>query len=116
MVILRAARGDDGPKIRRAFHDLDRDTVYTRFFGYKADVTDAELARITGADLEEDYQRRGMASLPAYSSTAAFWSIGDLRVSSAKGLQWVQADIPVWCESHIAVATVLIALPGGPTD
>ena len=27
-------------------------TVYTRFFGYKADVSDAELGRITGADFE----------------------------------------------------------------
>ena len=29
-----------------------RDTVFTRFFGYKADVSDAELGRITGADFE----------------------------------------------------------------
>jgi GNAT superfamily N-acetyltransferase len=52
VVTVRAARGDDGPKIRRAFQNLDRDTVYTRFFGYKADVSDADLARITGADFE----------------------------------------------------------------
>jgi GNAT superfamily N-acetyltransferase len=32
--------------------NLERDTVYTRFFGYKADVSDAELGRITGADFE----------------------------------------------------------------
>jgi hypothetical protein len=51
-VTVRAARIDDGPKIRRAFQDLDRDTVYTRFFGYKADVSDADLARITGANFE----------------------------------------------------------------
>jgi GNAT superfamily N-acetyltransferase len=49
---LRAARADDGPKIRRAFRNLERETVYTRFFGYKDDVSDAELARITGADFE----------------------------------------------------------------
>ena len=52
VVTVRAARADDGPKIRRAFHNLERDTVYTRFFGYKADVTDADLARITEADFE----------------------------------------------------------------
>jgi hypothetical protein len=51
-VTVRAARVDDGPKISRAFQNLDRDTVYTRFFGYKADVSDADLARITGADFE----------------------------------------------------------------
>ena len=52
MVTVRAAGANDGPKIRRAFLNLERDTVYTRFFGYKADVSDAELGRITGADFE----------------------------------------------------------------
>jgi RimJ/RimL family protein N-acetyltransferase len=51
-VTVRAARADDGPKIRRAFQNLERDTVYTRFFGYKADVSDVDLARITEADFE----------------------------------------------------------------
>ena len=51
-VTVRAAGTDDGPKIRRAFLNLERDTVYTWFFGYKADVSDAELGRITGADFE----------------------------------------------------------------
>jgi hypothetical protein len=51
-VTVRAAGANDGPKIRRAFLNLARDTVYTRFFGYKADVSDAELGRITGADFE----------------------------------------------------------------
>lgn len=49
---VRAAGANDGPKIRRAFLNLERDTVCTRFFGYKADVSDAELGRITGADFE----------------------------------------------------------------
>jgi GNAT superfamily N-acetyltransferase len=52
VVTVRTARADDGPKIRRAFQSLGPDTVYTRFFGYKADVSDADLARITGADFQ----------------------------------------------------------------
>ena len=51
-VTVRAARTNDGPKIRRAFQNLERDTVYTRFFGYKAAVSNVELARITAADFE----------------------------------------------------------------
>jgi GNAT superfamily N-acetyltransferase len=51
-VTVRAARTDDGPRIKRAFHNLERDTVYTRFFGYKADVSEADLSRITGADFD----------------------------------------------------------------
>src|SRR5208337_918037 len=53
-VTLRAVRRDDGPKIREAFRNLDSKTVYTRFFGYKADVSDTELKRITEVDFERD--------------------------------------------------------------
>jgi RimJ/RimL family protein N-acetyltransferase len=53
-ITLRAARADDGPAIRQAFRNLNQDTIYTRFFGYKSDVSDAELERITGADFDRD--------------------------------------------------------------
>jgi GNAT superfamily N-acetyltransferase len=53
-ITLRTVRVDDGPRILRAFKSLDCETVYTRFFGYKADVSDAELERITGADFHRD--------------------------------------------------------------
>lgn len=38
----RGIGADDGPKIRRAFQDLHRQAVYTRFFIYNSDVTDAD--------------------------------------------------------------------------
>jgi RimJ/RimL family protein N-acetyltransferase len=53
-VTLRAIRADDGPRIRRAFRNLDPQTIYTRFFGYKADVSDVELKRITNVDFHRD--------------------------------------------------------------
>ncbi|MBV8092682.1 MAG: GNAT family N-acetyltransferase [Acetobacteraceae bacterium] len=53
-VTIRAAKSDDGEKIRRAFKGLDRETVYRRFFRYKADVTDQELRRITEANFKDD--------------------------------------------------------------
>src|ERR1700733_10724582 len=49
-VTVRAARADDGPRIVRAFHKLERDTIYTRFFGYKADISEVELSRLSGPD------------------------------------------------------------------
>ncbi len=54
-VTLRAVRPDDGSKIRRAFEGLGRETIYTRFFGYKSDVSDAELNRITGVDFKREF-------------------------------------------------------------
>jgi hypothetical protein len=55
-VTVRAARANDGEKIRCAFRNLERHTVYTRFFGYKSDVSDAELARMTWVDFERIWQ------------------------------------------------------------
>lgn len=52
-VTIRTAGADDGPRIRRAFLNLERDTVYTRFFGHKADISDAELGRITATNLAQ---------------------------------------------------------------
>lgn len=53
-VTLRAVHRDDGPRIRQAFHNLDAETIYTRFFGYKADVSEAELRHITEVDFVRD--------------------------------------------------------------
>ena len=47
IVTIRAARSDDGPKIRRAFQLLGRDTIYSRFFGYRTDLSETELTRLT---------------------------------------------------------------------
>jgi GNAT superfamily N-acetyltransferase len=51
-VTIRAANGDDGPKIRRAFSNLDPHTRYMRFFNFKKDLSKEELALITHADFE----------------------------------------------------------------
>ena len=77
-VTVRAAGANDGPKIRRAFLNLERDTVYTRFFGYKADVSDAELGRITGADFE-----RAVALLVTIGAGEDEVVIGGRAISSA---------------------------------
>ncbi len=54
VVTVRVPRPGDETRIRTAFHNLERETVYTRFFGYKSEVTDAELERITGVDCVRD--------------------------------------------------------------
>jgi GNAT superfamily N-acetyltransferase len=51
-VTLRAARADDGPKIQQAFSKLLRETIYTRFFTNKTEISDAELKRVTEVDFE----------------------------------------------------------------
>jgi GNAT superfamily N-acetyltransferase len=51
-VTLRGARADDGPKIRQAFSKLMGETIYTRFFTNKAEISDTDLERVTGADFD----------------------------------------------------------------
>ncbi len=82
-VTVRAVRGDDGPRIRRAFHNLERDTVYTRFFGYKADVSDAELSRVTGADF--DHAVTLLATVGAGEDEVVIGGASSFVVSTAAG-------------------------------
>ena len=47
---IRPARPDDGPRIARAFAGLERESVYTRFFTYKRELSDKELAHLDTMD------------------------------------------------------------------
>ena len=49
-VIIRAVRPDDRERIVKAFGELERDSVYTRFFSYKNELTAADLSRLDTMD------------------------------------------------------------------
>ena len=51
-VTVRAIRAGDRDAIAAAFAELDRDSVYTRFFSYKKQLTEAELRQLTEVDFE----------------------------------------------------------------
>lgn len=51
-VTLRATRPDDRERVRRAFLELDPESVYTRLFRFKKDLTDDELTRLTEPDFD----------------------------------------------------------------
>lgn len=48
--LIRALRADDLGRLERAFEQLDRETIYTRFFGHRKGLTDAERAAIAHTD------------------------------------------------------------------
>ena len=52
-VTIRAIRHDDGNTILNAFKNLDRESVYRRFFSPKKDLTDAELEQLTDVDFSQ---------------------------------------------------------------
>jgi RimJ/RimL family protein N-acetyltransferase len=49
-VLIRAVRHDDRERIIAAFHKLEPETIYTRFFSAKKELSEADLARIDASD------------------------------------------------------------------
>lgn len=49
-VLIRPVRHDDRERIIRAFHELEPQTIYTRFFSMKRELTEVDLARIEASD------------------------------------------------------------------
>ena len=51
-VTVRAIRPDDKDRITEAFRNLERESVYTRFFGFKKELTQEDLKTATEVDFE----------------------------------------------------------------
>lgn len=51
-VAVRAIRADDSSAILAAFGGLNRESIYTRFFTYKKDLTETELRQLADIDFE----------------------------------------------------------------
>jgi GNAT superfamily N-acetyltransferase len=51
-VSIRAIRPDDKRRVFEAFANLDRKSVFTRFFNYKTSLTDAEVKQFTDVDFD----------------------------------------------------------------
>ncbi len=49
-VLIRAIRPDDRQRIIDAFHKLEPETIYTRFFSAKKSLSEADLSRIDASD------------------------------------------------------------------
>jgi RimJ/RimL family protein N-acetyltransferase len=52
-VRIRAIDADDKDRLSEAFHNLEAESVYTRFFHHKKSLTDAELKAATEVDFEK---------------------------------------------------------------
>lgn len=49
-VVIRAVRDDDRARIVRAFHELEPESIYTRLFSYRKELTPQDLDRLAGAN------------------------------------------------------------------
>lgn len=53
-VTIRAARPDDRERIAQAFAKLDRESVYTRYFSYKQELSASEFGQLDAMDFIRD--------------------------------------------------------------
>jgi RimJ/RimL family protein N-acetyltransferase len=53
-IIIRAIRPEDKGKIITAFENLERESIYTRLFSFKKELTDGDLKRITEVDFDNE--------------------------------------------------------------
>ena len=51
--LVRAIRPDDRERLQTAFHALEPESVYLRYFSYKAELTEADLDRLCEPDFDE---------------------------------------------------------------
>lgn len=49
-VLIRAARADDRERLVTAFQGLDRQTIYTRYFSFRRNISETEFKRLEEAD------------------------------------------------------------------
>ena len=51
-IVIRATKADDRDRVRTAFSKLERQTIYTRWFSHKKELSESELEEITEPDFE----------------------------------------------------------------
>ena len=51
--VVRAIRPDDRDRLQAAFHALDPESVYLRYFSYKHELSEADLDRLCDPDFRE---------------------------------------------------------------
>jgi RimJ/RimL family protein N-acetyltransferase len=51
-ILVRPVRDDDKARISEGFRNLERESIYTRFFHNKKELTDADLKAITEVDFK----------------------------------------------------------------
>ena len=51
-IVIRAVNADDRDRIRTAFSELERQTIYTRYFSHKEMLSESELDEVTEPDFD----------------------------------------------------------------
>lgn len=94
-VTIRPLRADDREKVANAVRHLDRDSIYTRLFSYRTELTAAGLDRIMRVDPERDAMlvvTRGSGAEEALIASGRFIGSGDPGERTAEVAFVVEED------------------------
>ena len=91
--MVRAVRPDDRQRIVKAFQSLDPESIRTRFFGYKKELSDAELARLVDVDFVNDVVL--VATIGSGDDEAVIGGARYVRLDAADGKQEAEVAFTV---------------------
>ena len=94
-VTIRPLRADDRDRVANAVRHLDRDSIYTRLFSYRTELTDKGLDRIMRVDPERDAMlvvTRGSGADEALIASGRFIGSGDPGERTAEVAFVVEED------------------------
>jgi RimJ/RimL family protein N-acetyltransferase len=86
-ITLRAIAPDDREGLRTAFRHLDPDTIYTRFFGFKRELSEGELTAATVVDFD------AIVALVAVLDGSPETIIGGGRYARTSGSKSPEAEV-----------------------
>jgi len=92
-IVIRAARPDDRQRIAAAFASLDRESVYTRFFSYKSELSERELGALDTLDFERDVML--VVTAPAAQGEAVVASARCIAHDAADGARAAEVAFTV---------------------
>jgi GNAT superfamily N-acetyltransferase len=89
-ILIRAVRPDDKERLRAAFGELEKTSIYTRFFGHRKELTEAELEQATNVDLDRVV---ALWATTIDSSGAEIIIGGGRYVRNADPASWPNAEV-----------------------
>ncbi len=93
VAVVRAIRPDDRDRLQAAFHALEPESVYLRYFSFKQALTEADLDRLCGPDFHERVVL--VVTLPGDAGEVIVGAGGYVRLPGAVGVRAAEVAFAV---------------------
>ncbi len=110
--VIRAIRPDDRERLQAAFHALDPESVYLRYFSYKQTLSEAELDRLCASDFTTRVVL--VVTLPAASGEVVVAAAGYVAHDATDGARVAEVAFTVEEDVHgQGISSRLLAVLAG---